>query len=39
MRDFLRPYEISIWNLQDGFISVLKPSDIELRGKGWIQDG
>jgi len=29
-------YEISIWTLQDSFVTVLKPSDLECNG--WIQD-
>ena len=30
-------YEVSIWTLQDGFITVLKPSETEIKGQ--IQDG
>lgn len=33
----IRSYEVSIWTLQDDFITVLKPSHIE--NKGQIQDG
>lgn len=29
----LRPYEISLWTLQDGFISILKPINIFNRGQ------
>ena len=29
----LRPYEISLWTLQDGFISVLKPINVFNRGQ------
>ena len=29
----LRPYEISLWTLQDSFISVLKPLGISSRGQ------
>ena len=31
-----RPYEVSIWTLQDDFITVLKPSTVE--NKGQLQD-
>ena len=30
-------YEISIWTLQDSFITVLKNSNLEQ--EGWLQDG
>lgn len=33
----IRNYEVSIWTLQDSFITVLKPSDLE--NKGQIQEG
>ena len=33
----IRNYEVSIWTLQDSFITVLKYSDLE--NKGQIQDG
>lgn len=29
----IRPYEISLWTLQDGFITVLKPYDLNNRGQ------
>ena len=29
----IRPYEISVWTLQDGFISVLKPVGLEIKGQ------
>ena len=31
--NIIRPYELSIWNLQDGFISILKPYGIETKGQ------
>ena len=33
----IRSYEVSIWTLQDDFITVLKPSDLE--NKGQIEEG
>lgn len=33
----IRSYEVSIWTLQDDFIAVLKPSDLE--NKGQIEEG
>lgn len=33
----IRSYEVSIWTLQDSFITVLKPSDIEVKGQ--TEDG
>ena len=33
----LRSYEVSIWTLQDSFVTVLKPSELE--HKGQIQEG
>ena len=35
--DVIRSYEVSIWTLQDDFITVLKPANIEFKGQ--IQDG
>ena len=29
----VRDYEVSIWTLQDRFISVLKPYDVEIKGQ------
>ena len=37
VQEYIRPYEISIWTLQDEFITVLKWSEIE--NKGQIQGG
>ena len=37
VQEYIRPYEISIWTLQDEFITVLKWSEIE--NKGQIQSG
>ena len=31
--NIIRPYELSIWNLQDGFISILKPYGIKTKGQ------
>ena len=36
-RRYIRNYEISVWTLQDTFISVLKYANLE--NKGQIQDG
>lgn len=33
----VRSYEVSVWTLQDDFITVLKPANIEFKGQ--IQDG
>ena len=33
----LRSYEVSIWTLQDSFITVLKPTNLEIKGS--FQDG
>ena len=32
----IRDYEVSLWTLQDGFISILKPFNVEVKGQ--IQD-
>ena len=37
VKEYIRPYELSIWTLQDEFITVLKWSEIENRGQ--IQNG
>ena len=37
VKEYIRPYELSIWTLQDEFITVLKWSEIENRGQ--IQSG
>ena len=37
VQEYIRPYEISIWTLQDEFVTVLKWSEIE--NKGQIQSG
>ena len=37
VQEYIRPYELSIWTLQDEFITVLKWSEIE--NKGQIQNG
>lgn len=29
----IRPYEISLWTLQDGFITILKPFNLDVRGQ------
>lgn len=34
----IRDYMVSVWTLQDSFITVLKPSSAEMRGKDWIQN-
>ena len=34
----IRDYMVSVWTLQDSFITVLKPSGSEMRGKDWIQN-
>lgn len=31
--DNIRPYEISLWTLQDGFITILKPYNLDNRGQ------
>ena len=33
VKNDIRPYEISLWTLQDGFISVLKPIGVYNRGQ------
>ena len=35
--DRIRSYEVSVWTLQDEFITVLKPSNLE--NKGQIEEG
>ena len=37
MAEQIRSYEVSIWTLQDSFVTVLKPSELE--HKGQIQNG
>jgi hypothetical protein len=32
LKEPLRKYEVSIWTLQDSFIAVLKPFNLELKG-------
>ena len=33
VQEYIRPYELSIWTLQDSFVTVLKWSEIENRGQ------